>query len=250
MDTTGPARSAFEPGIVEVEFRSGVQPEIVSAAEGRAQISSPSDADLSGLNDILQQHELQSAEPSFLIEASEADELQASMQEQGEDVPNLANFVRLQFPPDADTQEIARELAQLPEIERAVAVPKVLPPQSPLNEPLVGTTDTVVLNSGTGLENQWYIFRCRANHAWSMASGNGVVIADIDWGYRVTHQDLASRLDLTRAYNSYDGGTNVSTGGSGSLRTAHIGIARGAHNNLRIARLAYGATLGPGRAQA
>ncbi|MDQ1285490.1 MAG: family serine peptidase, partial [Thermodesulfobacteriota bacterium] len=166
-------------------------------------------------------------------------------QQQGIDVPNLGNFVTLHFPADADTESIAQELSQLPEVERAVAVPKAIPPQTPLNEPLVGTTDQVVLNPTSGLENQWYIHRCRANKAWNMASGKGVVIADIDWGYRISHQDLASKLDLSRAYNAYDGGTNVSTGGSVSHGTAVMGIAGGASNNLGIAGFGYNATLWP-----
>jgi subtilisin family serine protease len=95
------------------------------------------------------------------------------------------------------------------------------------------------------MENQWYIFRCRANHAWPMASGNGVVVADIDWGYRTSHQDLAPRFDMSRAYNAFDGGTNVSTGGSVFHGTGVMGIVGAADNNLGIAGFAYGATLWP-----
>ena len=62
----------------------------------------------------------------------------------------------------------------------------------------------MVVDPATGLENQWYIYRCRANQAWGMSSGGGVVIADIDWKYRTTHQDLAPRLDLSHTYNSFD----------------------------------------------
>ena len=237
---------AFEPGVVEVEFREGVRPQLVPATRGLgAQIASPVGVNLAGLNQILQNHRLERAESSFLIAEAEATQAQAVAQQRGATVPNLASFVTLYFPADADTQGIARELGRLPEVERAVAVPKAIPPQTPLNEPLLGSSDRVVLNPVSGLENQWYIFRCRANRAWSMASGDGVVIADIDWGYRITHQDLASRLDLSHAYNAFDGGSNVSSGGSVAHGTAVMGIAGGADNNLGMAGFAYGATLWP-----
>ena len=103
----------------------------------------------------------------------------------------------------------------------------------------------MVADPATGLENQWYIYRCRANQAWGMSSGGGVVIADIDWGYRTTHQDLAPRLDLSHAYNSFDGGTNVSHGTSVSHGTGVLGIAASADNDLGMAGFAFGATLWP-----
>ena len=238
--------AAFEPGVVEVEFREGVRPRITApTASAPSGIASPAGADLGGLNQILQRYHLERAEPSFQTSEQEADQAQALAQQRGAGVPNLVNFVTLHFPADADTQRIAQELSRLPDVERAVAVPKAIPPQTPLNEPLVGTTDQVVLNPVTGLENQWYIHRCQANQAWAMASGDGVVVADIDWGYRTSHQDLASRLDLSHAYNAYDGGTNVSTGGSVSHGTAVMGIAGGADNNLGMAGFAFGATLWP-----
>lgn len=236
--------AAVVPGVVEVELRDDVRAQLVpAAADARPTIASRNRVDLSGLNEILQRYRLEAAEPSIQIPEQEAAAAQSVARARGIDVPNLMNFVTLHFPPDTDTQQVARELSQLPEVERAVAVPTALPPQSPLNEPLVGTSDQVVLNPATGLENQWYIFRCRANQAWSQASGNGVVIADIDWGYRISHEDLATRLDLSRAFNAFDGGTNVSTGGSVDHGTAVTGIAGGADNNLGIAGFAFGASL-------
>ncbi len=238
--------TVFEPGVVEVEFREGVRPQIVPAGAGApSAIASPAGVNLTALNQILQRYRLERAESSFQISEQEAAQAQTVAQQQGATVPNLGNFVTLHFPANADTQRIAQDLGQLPEVERAIAVPKAIPPQTPLNEPLVGNSDQVVLNPVTGLENQWYIFRCRADHAWTMASGNGVVIADIDWGYRTSHQDLASRLDLGHAYNAYDGGTNVSTGGSISHGTAVMGIAGGADNNLGMAGFAFETSLWP-----
>lgn len=238
--------TALEPGLVEVELREGIGPKIISAAAGAThEIMSPAGVSLRGLNKILQQYKLERAESSFKIAESEAFSAQEVARRQGAHVPNLGNFVTLHFPAESDTRDIAQALNQLPEVERAVAVPKAIPPQIPLDEPLVGTGDQVVTNPVTGLENQWYIFRCGADRAWTMASGDGVIIADIDWGYRISHQDLASRLDLSNAYNAYDGGTNVSTGNSISHGTAVMGIAGGADNNLGMAGFAFNATLWP-----
>jgi hypothetical protein len=238
--------ASLKPGIVEVEFRNGVRPQIIpSGSQGPALVQSKSGENVSDFNQILQRHQLEKAEPSFLISEQAADLVQADSKEKGTDLPNLANFITLHFPEGSDTKTIAEELSRLPEVVRAVAVPKALPPQTPLNEPLVGTTDQVVMNPATGLENQWYIFRCGVNQAWSMASGNGVVIADIDWGFRTTHQDLATKLDMTRAFNAFDGGTNVTTGGSVSHGTAVMGIAGGADNNLGMSGIAYNASLWP-----
>jgi len=238
--------TALEPGVVEVEFREGVRPQIITATAGAPfALSSKGGVDLERLNQILREYQLERAELSIQITEQEATQAQAVAQQQGVVIPSLGSFVTFHFPASVDTQRIAQVLSRLSEVERAVAVPKAIPPQTPLNEPLVGTTDQVVLNPVSGLENQWYIFRCRANHAWTMASGDGVVIADIDWGYRTSHQDLAPRLDLSHAYNAFDGGTNVSTGKSISHGTAVMGIAGGANNNLGIAGFAYGATLWP-----
>ena len=236
----------YEPGMVEVEFREGVRPKINPATTSApSEIESPTGVRLGDFNQILQQHQLERAELSFQISEEEATHAQAVAQQQDDSIPNLGNFVVLHFPAGKDTESIAQELTQLPEVERAIAVPIAIPPDTPLNEPLVGNTDEVVLDPVSNLENQWYIFRCQANQAWNMASGKDVVIADIDWGYRTSHQELVSRLDLNHAYNAYDGGTNVSTGNSVSHGTAVMGIAGGADNNVGMAGFAFGATLWP-----
>ena len=239
---------SWEPGVVEVQFQEGTRPEIsATGAEGEApaEIRSAEDVDLNELNRILRQYELQRAESTFQRSPEQASEAQAEAQRQGIEVPNFLSFVTLHFPAEANTEHIAEELNQLPEVERAVPVPRAIPPQTPLNEPLVGTTDQVVLDPNTNLENQWYVFRCRGNQAWGRSSGNGVVIADIDWGYRTSHEDLATKLDLTRAHNSYDGGTNVSHGSDISHGTAVMGIAGAADNNRGMAGMAFGAILWP-----
>ncbi len=237
---------SWEPGIVEVQFREGVRPEVqVTRADAPPQISSLADAEMTPLNRILSQHRLREADPTFQTSPESAEAAQTVAQRREIEVPNLRHFVTLRFPPDAEVRRIAQELNQLEEVEKAAPVPRAVPPQSPLNEPRVGMGDQVVVDLASTLENQWYIYRCRANDAWGLSSGTGVVIADIDWGYRTTHQDLAPRLDLSRAYNSFDGGTNVSHGSSISHGTAVLGIAGAADNDLGMAGLAFRATLWP-----
>ena len=275
-DPTAPGTAALVPGIVEVQFREGVEPELVRSGAPSGQLTAHGTADLTPLNDLLRRYGVRSVAPSFDTPPQEAKAVQADARRAGHTVPNLRNFYVLQFDSGVDVRQVAAELNQLAEVERAVPVPIAIPPQLtiettrpsdgglametlpalapppsevrppvPTDEPLVGTTDQVVLNPATGLENQWYIFRCGVQNAWTMSSGSNVVIADIDWGYRTTHQDLASRLDLTRAYNSYDGGTNVSHGTSISHGTAVMGITGAADNNLGIAGIAYDASLWP-----
>jgi subtilisin family serine protease len=235
---------SWEPGVVEVQLREGAGPAVVAVGtdEAAAEISSEA-ADLSELNRLLQQYGLQQAEPTF--QRSEGSDVSSYAEPQSFDVPSLQSFVTLHFPPDADTVQIAGDLERVPEVERAVPIPRAIPPQTPLNEPLVGIGDQVVLNPATGFENQWYIFRCRVNQAWGRSSGSGVVVADIDWGYRTSHEDLATRLDLNRAYNSYDGGINVSHGSSISHGTAVMGIAGGADNDRGMAGIAFNSSLWP-----
>jgi hypothetical protein len=256
--------------MVEVQFREGIEPEVIATATGApATLVAPRRADLTRLNDVLRRYGVRSVEPSFDTAPPEARATQADARQSGYDVPSLRSFFVLRFEPTVDVQQVAAELSRLSEVERAVPVPTALPPRLtveaprpaapagpapaavairppvPGDDPLVGDTDQVVLDPATGLENQWYIFRCGVQNAWAMSSGNNVVIADIDWGYRTGHQDLAPRLDLSRAFNSWDGGTNVSHGSSISHGTAVMGITGAADNDLGIAGIAYDASLWP-----
>ena len=263
--STGPTGSGLEPGVVEVKFREGLLPSVATGGPGapvaiRSAIQTPLDA----VNRLLQQHGLLRAESTFLTTHEEATAAQATARTQSIDAPHLGHFVTLHFPDDADTQQIAVELNQLPEVEVAIAMPSALPPSaavapapeiapaplvtlpptgSPLAEPLVGSTDQVVLNVVTGLENQWYIFRCHVNAAWSRSTGKNVVIADVDWGCRTSHQDLAPNIQKT--YNAYDGSTSITTGGSVFHGTGVLGLTGAAVNAKGLAGVAYEATLWP-----
>jgi subtilisin family serine protease len=238
---------SWEPGVVEVQFREGVRPLAVSddAAGATAEVRSSAGADLSEFNQVLQRYQVLGAEPTFQSTAAQAADAQAEARRSGAEVPNLLSFVTFRFPAEADTVQIAAELNGLSVVERAVPVPGALPPQSPLNEPLVGNSSQVVVDPSTGLENQWYVFRCRANQAWARSSGSGVVVADIDWGYRTSHEDLATRLDMTHAYNSFDGGTNVSHGNFIFHGTGVMGLAGAADNDRGMAGMAFQSILWP-----
>ncbi len=236
---------AFEPGVVEVEFREGVRPQLAPAADSATFEARAAAVDLDSVNALLQRHQMQSCESTFDLDDARADEAQATAASGGTAVPHLGNFFTLRFPPSTDLDEVVAEMSALDEVERVVRVPKAIPPATPLTEPLVGTTGTVVMNPSTGLENQWYVFRCNVDKAWSKSSGSNVVIADIDWGYRVTHQDLAPRLDISQAYNSFDGGSVVNQGASVSHGTAVMGLAGAAVNDEGMAGIAYNTSLWP-----
>lgn len=66
---------SWRPGVVEVQFREGVRPQIAAGAlEAMPTLSSPADVNLGDFNQILRRRRLQTAESSFLTPALEADE--------------------------------------------------------------------------------------------------------------------------------------------------------------------------------
>jgi subtilisin family serine protease len=239
---------SWEPGLVEAEFQEGVRPQLVAATTDTGPtVRTAGDDPLSELNALLRRFGLQRAEATFETDPAEADLIQRAAAERGEQIPNLGSFLTLVFPADADVVEIAEALSQLPEVERAVPVPRAIPPQMPLSEPLVGTSDQVVAVDSQGLERQWYIFRCAVDRAWSglTAPADGVVVADVDWGYRTTHVDLRAQLDLDHAYNAYDGGSDVSHGTVIHHGTGVMGLMGAAVNGTGTAGIAFRAALWP-----
>jgi hypothetical protein len=255
------AGPSYEPGVVEVQFRPDVEPVLNQEGGAAPSLAATDGPALDAMNEILQRNGLVQAEPTFTTPRAEATAARNVALEQGIDAPHLAQFMTLHFAADADTPRIAEELSSLPEVERAVVVPTALPPTmvaprsdavptatelaappaGPLSEPLVGTTTTVVLDAATGLENQWYVFRCGINNAWTRSSGRNVVVTDVDWGYRTTHQDLSAKI--RRTYNSFDGTADVTHGGSVSHGTAVAGLAGAAVDTRGMSGVAYDAEL-------
>ncbi len=219
---------AFEPGLLELEFEDPIKPDIVEpTADTVHQLHSEAHA-LEELNTVLRKYRVAHAERVFRAEREEADRAQQVAQANGVTAPHYHNFVTLRFPDDVDLQQVLAEIRALPVMVRAVRVPKALKANALRCPPLLGDSDQLFADPVTTIERQWYSFRCRADLAWPMSTGSGVVVADVDWGFRLTHQDLAPRLELDHAYNSFDGTTNVTQGddtehGTGVL--GHIGAA-------------------------
>jgi len=163
-------------------------------------------------------------------------------------------FVTLRFAREDKHRvlSIAQQLRELPEIERAAAVPEIAPPHTehaprallnPLAAPFIGESDQLVPICGPSacLTNQWYLFRCGVPEAWALsASGKGVVIADIDWGFDLTHPDLA-HTQLSQ--NVLTGSPNVSDGNLLFHGNGVLGLVGAALNGQGMAGIAYRATL-------
>lgn len=232
------------PVVVQVQLKAPVQRTLETAQTGsRFGFGSPSGVDLSAFTETINKYGLLKTEPSFRLSSdSKPESLGLAPNEVSQD-SQKQKFVDLHFPPDSDSDAIVSDLRKLPEVERAVVMPKAIPPEALPADPLVGTDDTVQTDPTTGLENEWYLFRCKANQAWPKVSGKNVIIADIDFGCLVTHQDLAANLDLSHTYNAYDGSTNVSAGTDVDHGTAVLGLAAAASNGLGMAGFAYDATL-------
>jgi subtilisin family serine protease len=250
-----PAREASEDkqvhwksGVLQVEFEEGVNPQFV-LSQGGTGLMMEGEGNVERFNKAIEQlSPLLTVEPTFPTAHAKPDEFNSAEAEQEEELgPNLKNFYTLYFPPEANVSDILYALRQLPGLVRAASViPKTRPASaSPLGESLVGMTDRIVTLSRDGLENQWYIFRCGINRAWRMATGQGVVVADIDYGYFTDHVELAGRLNLARRHNSYDGSDNISQGADTRHGTAVMGLIGAAINSEGIAGIAHNAELWP-----
>ena len=247
-DAVAPA--ADEELIVEVEFSAGAkvlgQALTANVAAFMAGMGDGAPSE-SGLSAILREYGLQEARPVFTREQVQADESRtAALREAAalgtapseqvtalEMLPSLSNFVRLRFPPGTSPAKITAALKRLPEVARAVAVPGAAPPMLGLTtpvptDPLIGSGQ-ITIDPQTGLESQWYLHRTRVPQAWRYARGANVVVADIDWGYRTTHQELRPAIELT--YNAVDGGKNVSHGSHAAHGTAVVGIVGARSDN-------------------
>ena len=193
------------------------------------------------LNNVLRHRGAFRIEPSF--RAGFAPMTNTASSSSGISDPELSSFMRLHFDPAEDVAAIARELQALPEILQAVVVPEAIPSNSSVHDPFVGSDDQIVVDPTTGFEHQWYLFRCGVNRAWATATGRGVVIAAIDFGFRVTHQELALQIEHGGLHNSCDGTADVGQGNKISHGTAVLGFAAAARNNLGLAGCAFDASV-------
>ncbi|HEX3253749.1 MAG TPA: S8 family serine peptidase [Pyrinomonadaceae bacterium] len=243
-----PPEKLFVRGLIEVQFEkdanSGVETWDFAHEKKRQELP---EAWRLELREILQTHGLISWEPSFPLRypwtPPQSDEFaRKEYFKAGRD-----KFVTFNFPLEEDVLGIADKLRELPEIRKAVAIPEIAPPAAPLTEPFIGNSDQVVNSCDGCLTNQWYLFRCNVPGAWSQqVSGNGVVIADIDWGFNINHQDLRFRTDIDKNRNMFpDSGdpSIVSNGSLGHHGTAVLGLAGAGVNDCGITGIAFDATL-------
>jgi subtilisin family serine protease len=149
-------------------------------------------------------------------------------------------ILEVTFGPDVNLTEAAAAVSRVPGVREAVPVPGDAPPRA--DEPLLGVDDQ-------DLMKQWYLFRVRAPQAWQLASGHGVVIGDVDYGFRTSHQDLTN-IEAGKAFNSHDGSNEVGHGASISHGTAVLGFAGAARNKKGVVGIAFESSLWPIQANA
>lgn len=193
------------------------------------------------LHELLIRHASDAAHPGFRLRHPG----QRRRRSQAEK-DDLSRFVRLHFPPEADIQAIVGELRQLPEVKRADEDTGIRPAALQL-DPMVGTSDQWrVIDPVTNDGFQWYIYRCNADQAWAAhnVSGQNVVIADIDAGFFLGHQDLTN-VDPDHVFNAVDGTNDVTAGNHTDHGTGVLGIAGAAMNGVGIAGFAFNASLWP-----
>jgi subtilisin family serine protease len=230
--------------IIEVEFKEGARSGVEDwDFEKDKPKEEPSCYWQPGLREILERNNLVSWKPSFPLQYPWSRDCSRESARESYKKGGREKFVTFKFSTETDVLTIAKELRKQPEIAQAVAVPLIAPPCHPLEERYVGTTDqgeTICGPSGC-LMNQWYLFRCGVPEAWAQgASGDGVVIAAIDWGFDLDHPALShtalSRNVTRNLPNVADG--NLLFHGNGVL-----GLAGAAVNGYGMAGIAYGATL-------
>jgi hypothetical protein len=192
-----------------------------------------------GLHDILNRHALREAHSSFRLRHPRQRRRRSQREKD-----HFSRFVDLHFPGDADAESILRDLRELPQVLRAIEVSGVIPAASSM-DPLVGRNDQLGTDPNTGYELQWYLYRCGVNHAWASASGKNVVIADIDSGFYLQHQDLVANVESVHVYNAVDGTQDVTAGLDTKHGTGVLGIAGGSSNGVGIAGFAFDARLWP-----
>ncbi len=238
-----PESARYEPGLIEVQLNDQVIPTISGLT------LDSSSADMGTFNQALE--ELQAQEVIYTFRNAEAGASgDAAATEDLGGLPDLRNFLTIRVADDADVLAGANRLRQVAEVKMAMPIPVSAPPAGPppppmVGDPLTGTSDKLATDPKTGLDNQWYVFRCKLDQAWLQNDGTGVIIVDIDWGFRTTHQDLRQNIDSAHTYNAYDGTANVSQGTWTMHGTGVLGMAAATMNNVGMCGAAVNATTWP-----
>jgi len=236
-----PAPPATEEFIVEVELAPGVEniDELLSSITG---LESTAGADAPQESDFARSaraHGLIQAQPVFTSEEVERHRarIDASRGEAPESVAaghspeeltesellaRLRSYITLRFPPGTSVAAVLAELRALPQVKSAAVVPQVAPPSIP-NDPFIGVGELPVDVAEGQIQRQWYLHRTRVPQAWELGLGEDVIIADIDFGCRVTHREFVGAIEHT--HNSYDGTDKVICGDEVGHGTGVLGIA-------------------------
>jgi len=221
------------PGVVHIALKEGFPAEVLAAAFSDAPQAGEPNEFRAALNNIKNEHGLLHFEPSFSFTPP-------GLPPEESPPPGRDRYFTLYFPPQENVRNIVEKFSQLKEIEFAVPARRIVPPNDPTREPLV-------IGPSRGYKSQWYIPRCGVDCAWRLKgggeffSGQGVVVADIDWGFRTTHQEFFDRIE--RKYNSINGSDFVSDGDRISHGTATLGIIGASRNGSGMVGIAYGASL-------
>lgn len=145
-------------------------------------------------------------------------------------------IVEVGFALSVDVSHALTVVQQLPVVREANAVPEDAPSRYPSDD-LLGASDQ-------DLTRQWYLYRMRVDRAWCFSSGDGVVIADVDYGFSTSHEDLGN-LDLAKAFNAHDLSSVVDYGPSITHGTAVMGLAGASANGIGMVGVAPSASLWP-----
>jgi subtilisin family serine protease len=237
------SRPSATRGLIEVEFvagaRSGVETWNFDHEDQRQGFSEDWTPEL---REILERNQLISWKPSFPLLYPWSRECSKESARESYFKAGRDKFVTFKFSLKTDVIRIAQALRRLPEIDQAVSVPEIAPPHHMVAEPLGGNNNNDDTDCGPGgcQPSQWYLDRCDVPGAWEQqASGKGVVIADIDWGFDLTHPALL-RTGLSK--NVITNSPNVSDGNLLHHGNGVLGLA-GADVSDEMAGIAFEATL-------
>lgn len=214
-----------------------------SQSESAFRFSSHASDDLASLHFLFREHRLLHAHPSF--RAIQPRQRRRRSQKEKDD---LSRFVDLHFPATTDIRALVAALRTHGDVVQAMEVRKYRTAAIP-TDPLIGNAGNGALpgqaglDPATGLNLQWYLFRCKVDQAWQSATGDGVVIADVDAGFFLQHQDLVPNVEPEHSYNAVDGSTDVISQGEQAHGTGVLGLAGAASNALGLAGVAYNARL-------
>lgn len=235
LSRKGPSESDTQASVIYVEIPKKFSPSLVNSDESFHEYERYEEP--VSLKRVLRENGILRIEQAF---ATYVDE-----------IPDRDKYLSFHFDADSDVNGICQQLNQRADVLHAFPATGLIPPfplsGNPFDEPLLGTAEFAHLP-----RNQWYIFRCKIDRAWKAApkngfiSGKGVVVADIDWGFLTTHQDLGLQTRIKVTHNTTDpmNPNNVSQGEWISHGTAVLGLVGASGNNRKgLAGVSFGADL-------